>query len=358
MTAPTGLKAMFLTRRDVLALSAEDWRAYTRLSCVNWLLVGVLVSIEAATVTASSLRLSVPLMPLFLVLAIGFGALALFYLFVRKDVFVAILANTVALMAASGLVVGAGCYVTQYWGASMPLRDDALAELDAAMGFDWPGWFAWLSGHPLMASILRFAYVSVSMQVLALAIAQFFLSWEVRFQRVLLASMIAVIITMAVAAAYPALGAFHYFEGRLDLHDLGFAPAVMNEHVPDLLNLRGPSPVLPLDDLKALITFPSFHAALGIVLIWAAWPNRVLRVGALALDGLMIVATPIFGTHYGVDVIAGVGVAAFAIWVVNAVNRSVAESHQSRAVQERASVGVMQGATRNLYETIETFGTP
>jgi membrane-associated phospholipid phosphatase len=60
---------------------------------------------------------------------------------------------------------------------------------------------------------------------------------------------------------------------------------------------------------EGIITFPSLHAALGLIFALALWPDRVLRWFSLALNLLMIVATPIDGSHYFVDVFAGLAIA-------------------------------------------------
>ena len=43
----------------------------------------------------------------------------------------------------------------------------------------------------------------------------------------------------------------------------------------------------------------------------AAWPVPIARWVAVAINSLMLVATPIDGSHYFVDILAGIGIAAF-----------------------------------------------
>jgi membrane-associated phospholipid phosphatase len=59
---------------------------------------------------------------------------------------------------------------------------------------------------------------------------------------------------------------------------------------------------------EGIITFPSFHAALGALFIVALWPVPVLRWISAVVNGLMIIATPIDGGHYFIDVLAGLGI--------------------------------------------------
>jgi membrane-associated phospholipid phosphatase len=60
---------------------------------------------------------------------------------------------------------------------------------------------------------------------------------------------------------------------------------------------------------EGIITFPSFHAALGIIFIAGLWPIPVLRWIGLIVNVLMIAATPVEGGHYFIDVLAGVVIA-------------------------------------------------
>ena len=72
---------------------------------------------------------------------------------------------------------------------------------------------------------------------------------------------------------------------------------------------------------RGLITFPSFHAALGVIFARAFWSVPWLRWPALAVNLLMIAATPVNGGHYFVDVAAGGAVACVAIWAAERLQR-------------------------------------
>jgi len=61
---------------------------------------------------------------------------------------------------------------------------------------------------------------------------------------------------------------------------------------------------------EGIITFPSLHAGLTVIVIVALWPVRVLRWIGAVFNPLMLVATPIDGAHYLTDILAGIVVAA------------------------------------------------
>ena len=63
--------------------------------------------------------------------------------------------------------------------------------------------------------------------------------------------------------------------------------------------------VVELSALDGIITFPSFHAAVAVLLAWAASGIPYLRYPMIILNLLMLLSSIPIGGHYLVDVIAG-----------------------------------------------------
>jgi len=78
---------------------------------------------------------------------------------------------------------------------------------------------------------------------------------------------------------------------------------------------------------EGIISFPSFHAALGIVFIVALWSVPVLRWIATATNVLMILATPVDGGHYFIDVFAGIGIAVLCLYAARAIVTGMESGH-------------------------------
>ncbi|MEI7609953.1 MAG: phosphatase PAP2 family protein, partial [Rhodospirillaceae bacterium] len=55
-----------------------------------------------------------------------------------------------------------------------------------------------------------------------------------------------------------------------------------------------------------IVTFPSFHSALAVLLVWAARGLGRMIIPVAALNAVVLAVTPIYGGHYFVDVIAGI----------------------------------------------------
>jgi len=70
-----------------------------------------------------------------------------------------------------------------------------------------------------------------------------------------------------------------------------------------------------------IVTFPSYHATLPIILAWAQRDVARLRIIAPVWAVVTILATPVFGGHYGVDVLAGIGLAVGGIAVAPTLTR-------------------------------------
>jgi membrane-associated phospholipid phosphatase len=57
--------------------------------------------------------------------------------------------------------------------------------------------------------------------------------------------------------------------------------------------------------MYGLVAFPSYHCIAAILFMWASWTVHSLRPFMVAVNLLMLAATPIVGGHYFVDLVAG-----------------------------------------------------
>jgi len=198
-----------------------------------------------------------------------------------------------------------------YIGASfgLPLHDHWLEAADRAVGFDWSGLLAWMDAHAAIHPLFRNIYLSLMPQTLVAVLA---LAWTGRLATLrvfVLAFVLAALITIAISAVMPAEGVW----GLLHLHRANYpdiVPATRELHLPIFLGLRdGSYRLLMASGADGIITFPSLHAALAVILVAALWPLPVLRWIGLALNIVMMVSIPIDGGHYFIDMLAGIAVA-------------------------------------------------
>lgn len=187
---------------------------------------------------------------------------------------------------------------------SGPLADARLAAWDRAIGFDWVAFVTW--AKPLVP-LFDFAYRSFALQALFLVSILFYTGNDSRAWRLATSAMIALIICASLYPFFPAVSAMAHY---------GVYPIADHEAVvsgPVIAEIKNGARVVTFSMLKGLITFPSYHAAAAVMLAWAAWPVRLIRWPVLALNVVMAVACVVVGSHYLVDVLGGVVIAAVSL---------------------------------------------
>ena len=201
-----------------------------------------------------------------------------------------------------------------------PLMDAQLAAWDRAMGLDWLTFITWVDSHGWMVLPLRLAYASLIPQIILLVITFGFTGHIRQMRMMIFAAILSGTIAILISPLVPALS--NYVHLGLKPGDFGtINPYAGYIHLHDYLALRnGTMTSMSLATAQGIITFPSYHAALATVTLWSFWRAPYLRWPGTILALLTIVATPVDGGHYFIDVIAGCAIAAFAImaaqWVI------------------------------------------
>jgi hypothetical protein len=215
-------------------------------------------------------------------------------------------------------------YLTATW--ALPLADARLARAEAALGFDWPAYLAVLQAHPRLAWWLALAYHTSGPQVGLTVIA---LSATLRVGRLWAYVRLFAVLLLAVvliAALVPAAGPFvHYSLATVPDGSIETLGALW--HLDALEHLRaGTLRTLALEDIRGLVTFPSFHVCLAVLTAWALAPIPVLGPLAIALNAVIVVATLGAGGHYLPDLLAG-----FVLSVTVIGGRAVLRGRRTRA---------------------------
>ena len=200
----------------------------------------------------------------------------------------------------------------------LPLWDAVFHAWDQAIGFDWRYWLAILDGQPRLNTVLVLAYHSMWPQLALVLMALVTVRDYRRLDVLLLAFGLGAVVTVTIAAFMPALSPLPYYHITPSDHP-HISLAVPREFEAQALALRsGAMRVIELSGAQGLVTFPSFHTVTAILLLLGFWRVPYLRWVSLVLNGLMLLAIPIEGSHYLVDVIAAVPVALLA-WKAAAI---------------------------------------
>ena len=201
--------------------------------------------------------------------------------------------------------------------ANAPLWDHWLDAFDRAVGFDWKALLAWMNAAPAVYAVLRPIYLSLTLQMTIVVLCLAFSGRLLWLRVYTLAFLCVVLVSIAISAVLPAAGVWPYY--GLTAADAQIVPAVSTSW-PVFYGLRdGSFRLLVAVGSEGIITFPSVHAALAVIVIAALWPIPALRFVAIAINLLMLLATPIDGSHYLVDVAAGVALALLSVLAARAI---------------------------------------
>ncbi|TYC53606.1 hypothetical protein FMN50_14225 [Rhodobacterales bacterium] len=191
---------------------------------------------------------------------------------------------------------------------SFPLADPLLNSWDKALGLNWMAYFRFVQNNPPLATLLDVAYIGFDgaslLGFLALVVMGYFRRARYFCEIFLVTAAVATVIAMF----FPAVAAVVFNFGNVS-HLQGFSSAPGIYHIEQLTALRvAETPSINLLTAQGLATFPSFHAAGGILLIAGFLRTRLFfPVAAFSLT--MLASVPVFGGHYFVDVLAGTALA-------------------------------------------------
>jgi membrane-associated phospholipid phosphatase len=302
-----------------------------RLDSIIWIVIAIAVGAVIASSIFSSFVIAWPSFAKGALVCALLVLISRFYRHIRKDQ-----ALAEALSGASQIVAFASVAAPlSYIGASAayPLWDMELTAWDRSLAFDWLTWLAFMNAWPALHMITKIAYGSFAVQTTMIVMALGMAGRSVHMRLFILALFSTTLVTIAISALMPAQGVWGAW--HLSLSDApAIIPTTRDLPLPVFFGLRdGSYRLLVGDNAEGVISFPSLHAALGLLFIFALWPMRGLRWVGLVVNAVMIAATPIEGSHYFTDVLAGVAIAALC-W--SAVRRQIMTGGQA---EERTVIG-------------------
>lgn len=316
-----------------------DIRVAWRLFNLNWIPIAAL---------GSALMLSLPMFGFSLepvafgttvAVAIGLGLIAYAYTFAKAeaaDPKVTFSLGTISQIILVTAIVGPLSYVA---GATpLPLQDQTFLLIDRAIGMDPEPIARFVDAHSLLSHWLDTGYGFIKWPLLAIPILLTLTLRLVRLQLFVAAMCIALALTILVSALVPAIGTLYGL--HLAAADFGTLDTrIYAAQLRDIVGLRnGSLRELHLFQLAGIVSFPSFHAASAVLYMWASWPVRGFASVSIAMNVLMIAATPVVGAHYMVDVIGGILLALASIAVAKrylAVLQAAPEPALARALSAR-----------------------
>lgn len=189
-----------------------------------------------------------------------------------------------------------------------PLIDPALARADAALGLNTMAFVARVTEWPALEWLLYAAYVTTLLAVLVtvglLAVCgQAARMWEAVFAFAASATFCAVSL-----AFLPAVAAFVHYG----------APAAESPlYLTVIESYRaGAIDTIQAAHITGVATFPSFHATMAAIVAFGLRGIPGLSALGWTWAGIILVSTVVIGSHYAVDLPAGVALFVLCIWLV------------------------------------------
>lgn len=240
-----------------------------------------------------------------------------------------------ALLSAATLLGGVASYAAAALGQGY--IDDTLVALDAVAKLDWLAFWNFVLAHPRIDRALHYAYGSIFVFPTVMLLALAFTGKATHAHRFIAAFLISLALTNLIFLFTPSKSAALYFLGS---HAPNLPPSGAI-HIPIIEALRsGAMQTIPLADMHGLINFPSFHTTAAILFIWGAWQVRWLRAIGVIVNGAMLIATPIHGGHYFVDLFGGFIVAGIAILIARRLKAPAAIVEQ-QPIQPESHPGIV-----------------
>ncbi|OWK29025.1 phosphatase PAP2 family protein [Sphingomonas mucosissima] len=212
-----------------------------------------------------------------------------------------------------------------------PSWDAWLAAADARLGLEWPAILATADRLPApLLMVAGIAYYSLVVQMVGCIVLLAGIGQLERLRTAIAAAILAGAVTIVLSGLLPAMG--NLFDPD---HYRALWPSVAWQDRDLVLALRnGTVREIDMSHMTGIVSFPSYHAALPVILFWGLYPVSRLRVPAAIWAGLTIVATPLFGGHYAVDVLAGLLLAMLSL----AVARSLAAKEPDLKRMRRSGI--------------------
>jgi membrane-associated phospholipid phosphatase len=306
--------------------------ALRRLDRLIWALIASVAAIVLASPLVSSFFVEWKTFAAPLLAGLTLAGAAWVYRHPRPDARLASGLENTAQMIAFAAVGAPLSYLAA--AANLPLQDHLFDAADRALGLDWRALLDWMNASPVIYAVLHPIYLSLTLQMTTAVLCLAFTGRFLRLRIYMLSFILAAFITIAISVLLPAAGAWPYY--ALNAADSPHLTPAVSTSWPVFYGLRdGSFRALTAAGSQGIISFPSLHAALAVILIWALWPIPILRWVMLALNVAMLAATPIDGSHYFTDVLAGVGVAVLCVF---AAGRIAARAERPRHASAASAV--------------------
>lgn len=233
-----------------------------------------------------------------------FGAAGLFYTYLRPDPKIA---SPCWSLFTYSLYMPTAIFLSYLAGSlNYPLADGLLAQADSLIGFNWGEAVLWFVELPAWVSTYSTKLYASTFWAMAIVAGYLIFTGKHR-QMDEYVTLFVVTCTMvsAIAGFVPGANAYEYFQLDPAIYER-LSPAVGQGYMQDFFALRdGSLRQLKLVGVQGLVSFPSFHTILALILIYVMRGTGIFFAIAVVWNVGIILTVPFDGAHYLIDVIGG-----------------------------------------------------
>lgn len=229
--------------------------------------------------------------------------LVVYYARWRAEIRIAWLIGSITVLSLNGIALGKLAMLGV--AAGFPLVDPTLAAIDEAFGIDHRAIIGFFAAHPTVTSGLVTVYEASVPLVFGVAILLALVGQYARLSAYVSIYALTLAGSVVISIVCPAIGTWVHYDllavsgGRMPQGSGLYHLEVFN-------GLRsGREFVLSPLNLEGVVTFPSFHMCMGLLIAYGMWGVRGLRAIGVAIAVATTIATVPIGGHYIVDLVAG-----------------------------------------------------
>lgn len=198
--------------------------------------------------------------------------------------------------------------------------DQALTNFDSAIGVDWVNITSLAAQYPDAMSWAAQIYIS-SLYICAASLFVFGMLLEKpeRVHEFVTNVIFGGIFCSIIGGLFPADG-FYVFSDITENVIASINPSVGPSDMIKINEIRnGDLETLYIEGGLGVVSFPSFHTVLSLILIWMARGTGIFFVISVIWNAGIILCTPIMGNHYFGDVLGGAVLTLFIIWLTSCI---------------------------------------
>lgn len=194
---------------------------------------------------------------------------------------------------------------------AFPLRDAAWRHFDEHLGINIPAIMAFSRNHPRVDAALAYSYAfALHPLILCAILIPVVLGHREAAQRFVLANAFSFVLALPLMICLPAVGPWVGWD---------FAPNALQQSCETTIFALRHGSLIIKDAFGGIVCLPSFHVFWAVISAYALTGIRFLRYPSMLAAALITASTMTTGWHYGVDVIAGLLMAAICTVLANIV---------------------------------------